>query len=132
MVGHRGEIASYLRRAALALDGVDERTLYDHFCREWTPAFYVGRTQLFHIHDFRAGLRATMFVGVNTLQPIILDSEHVSTETSQLLAETATQRFTKEFRMPLMSVKDGDSFMELARVKWAFIQGRAVEALNKT
>jgi hypothetical protein len=129
---HRDEIASDLRRAALDLDGVDERTLYDHFCREWTPAFYVGRTQLFHIHNFRAGLRATMFVGVNTLQPIILSAERVSTETRQLVAETATRRFTKEFRMPLVSIEDGASFMDLVRVKWAFVQGGAAETPNKT
>jgi hypothetical protein len=126
--GIRGEIALELRRAALDLGCVAERTLYDHFCREWTPAFYVEDTQLFHIHNFRAGLRATIFVGINTLQPVILDSEQVSSETRQLLAETSAPRYTKEFRMPLTSIEDAASFMELVRVKWAFVQGREAKA----
>ncbi len=125
MVADRAEIASELRRAAQGLGGVDERTLSDHFFREWTPAFYVGPTQLFHIHDFRSGLRATMFIGVNTLHPLIMDSERVATETRQLVVETSTQRFTKEFRMPLDSTEDGAKFMELVRVKWAFVNSQA-------
>lgn len=125
MEADRAEIASELRRAALELGGVDERTLYNHFCRGWTPAFYAERTQLFHIHDFRTGLRATMFIGVNTLHPIILDSEQVATETRQLVAETSTQLFTKEFRMPLDSNEDGSRFMGLVQVKWAFVNSQA-------
>jgi hypothetical protein len=126
--GVRGEIALELRRAALDLGDVAERTLYDHFCREWTPAFYVEDTQLFHIHNFRTGLRATIFVGINTLQPVILDSAQVSSATRQLLAQTAAPRYTKEFRMPLASIEDAAGFMELVRVKWAFVQGRVAGA----
>ena len=57
----RAEIVSDLRDFTLALEGAEERTLYDSFCREWTPAYYARGKQLFHVHNFRAGIRATMY-----------------------------------------------------------------------
>jgi len=62
----RGKLVAMLRDLALTLPDVEERTVYDGFCRHWTPAYYLGDRQLFHVHNFRSGLRATMFVGVNT------------------------------------------------------------------
>jgi hypothetical protein len=115
-------LVSALRDAALSLDGVEERTLYDHFCREWTPAFYVDGTQLFHVHDFRRGLRATMFVGINTLEPLIMACDEAPQRMRRLLAETDAPRFTKELRVPVNSMDDVAEFVELARVKWAFVQ----------
>jgi len=52
----RGGLMTGLRAIALSLPGVEERTLYDGFCRHWTPAYYLGDNQLFHVHNFRAGL----------------------------------------------------------------------------
>ncbi len=59
----RAEMVYHLRERVLDTAGVEERVLYDGFCREWTPAFYVIDRQLFHIHSFRPGLRATVFIG---------------------------------------------------------------------
>ena len=54
MTKPRAAILARLREAALSLPGVEERTVYDGFCREWTPAYYEGGRQLFHVHNFRA------------------------------------------------------------------------------
>ena len=51
----RGELLLLARSQALALPDVGETALYDGFCRHWTPAYYVGETQLFHIHNFKGG-----------------------------------------------------------------------------
>ena len=34
----RGELVAELRSQVSALPGVEERAVYDGFCREWTPA----------------------------------------------------------------------------------------------
>ena len=73
----RRGLMTLLRDLALPLLGVEERNLYDGFCRHWTPAYYLNDRQFCHIRNFRAGLRASMFVGVTTLEPIILDSDLV-------------------------------------------------------
>ena len=73
----RRGLNTLLRDLALPLLGVEERNLYDGFCRHWTPAYYLNDRQFCHIHNFRAGLRASMFVGVTSLEPIILDSDLV-------------------------------------------------------
>ena len=116
----RGAIVSELRDAALALAGVEERTLFDGFCREWTPAFYAQGIQLFHVHDFRTELRATIFVGVNTLGPLILESDEVSPEMRLLVTETSAPRGTMQVRVPLTSSGDVAGFMDMVRVKYAF------------
>ena len=120
MEEQRGVIASELRDSTLALAGVEERTLFDGFCREWTPAFYAQGIQLFHVHDFRAGLRATIFVGVNTLGPLLLESDEVSPEMRLLVTETSAPRGTMQVRVPLTSSEDVAGFMDMVRVKWAF------------
>ncbi len=116
----RGQLVSHLRDLTLSLDEVREVALFDAFCREWTPAFYLGRTQLFHVHNFRAGLRATMFVGVKTLDPLILHSEEVAPEMRRLVADTSAPGTAKEVRVPLTSLDDVPFFMDLVRLKWAF------------
>ncbi len=73
----RRGLMTLLRDLALPLPGVEERNLYEWFCRHWTPAYYLNDRQFCHIHNFRAGLRASMFVGVTSLEPIILDSDLV-------------------------------------------------------
>lgn len=119
----RGSLLEAIRDAALALEGAEERTVYDGFCREWTPAYYLGKRQLFHVHDFRGGLRATMFIGVRTLQPVILDSDQVSPEIRDHVAETSAGRGTKQVKFPLESMDDVEAFMHLVRVKWAALSG---------
>jgi hypothetical protein len=110
---------------ALSLPAVEERAVYDGFCREWTPAYYAGDRQLFHVHNFPSGLRATMFVGVRTLEPSILQADQVAPELRVLVATTSGPRGTKMVKVPLRSLADADAFMELVRVKWGLEQGRA-------
>ena len=119
MQADRAEIVSELRQRALALEGAEERTLYDSFCRQWTPAYYARGKQLFHVHDFRAGLRATMFVGSRTLEPFVLESGALSPEMRLIVAETRVPRGTGMFKVPLTSTDDVTGFMELVRIKWA-------------
>ena len=113
-----------LRDLALPLPGVDERNLYDGFCRHWTPAYYLNDRQLCHIHDFRAGLRASMFVVVTALEPIILDSDLVPAEVLNLLAQTSPGRGTKQFKLPIESKEDVQAFHNLVLVKWEFEKAR--------
>ena len=112
-----------LRDAALELAGAEERTVYDGFCREWTPAYYLGKSQLFHVHDFHGGLCATMFIGVRTLQPVILDSDEVSPDIRNHVAETSAGRGTKQVKFPLDSIDAIAAFMKLVGVKWAALNG---------
>ena len=114
----RGALVTRLRDITLALPGVEERSLYDGFCRHWTPAYYLGERQLFHVHNFLAGLRATMFVGANTLEPLILDSDLVSADLRARLANTSGHRCTKQFKVLIDSAEDVYAFLEIVRVKW--------------
>jgi hypothetical protein len=114
----RAALLTELRSLALSLTGVAERTLYDGFCRHWTPAYYSEGTQLFHVHNFRAGLRATMFVGARRLEPVILESDQVPHELRLLVAKTPGPRGRKEVRVPISSLEDLASFWELVRLKW--------------
>lgn len=123
MQEERAEIVSNLRDFTLALEGAEERTLYDSFCREWTPAYYARGKQLFHVHNFRAGIRATMFVGSRTLEPFILESGGLSSEMRLIVANTVVPRGTGMFRVPLTSREDVARFMELVRIKWAIAWG---------
>ena len=114
----RAEIVDRLREIALALEGTDERTVYDGFFREWTPAVYVGDKQLFHVHNFRKGLRATVFVGVSSLEPLALNSGEVSSAVRENVAATSG-RTMKQVKFPLDSVEDLEPLMELVRLKWS-------------
>jgi len=120
MTKPRAAILTGLRGAALALPGVEERTVYDGFCREWTPAYYEGGRQLFHVHNFRAALRATMFVGIRTLKPFLLDSDGVAPELLQLVASGSGSRGTMQLKVPLESMGDVAPFMELVCRKWEY------------
>ena len=122
MPERRGVLVSQLRDLTLSLQGVEERTLFDAFCCEWTPAYYLERSQLFHVHDFRSGLRVTMFMGANTLAPFILESGEVSPDMRLLVADISVPRGTGMLRMPMTSVEDVGKFMGLVRLKWAFLQ----------
>ena len=124
MEEQRAALLTELRNLALALPAVAERTLYDGFCRHWTPAYYSEGTQLFHVHNFRAGLRATMFVGARKLEPVILESDQVPHELRLLVAKTPGPRGRKEVRVPIASLEDVASFWELVRVKWETSQQR--------
>ena len=120
----RGKLMSMLRDLALSLPDVEERTVYDGFCRHWTPAYYLGDRQLFHVHNFRSGLRATMFVGVNSLEPLILDSDSVAQDLRATLAKTRGNRGTKQFKLPIDSEEDVAAFRELVLIKWELGKAR--------
>ena len=121
MTKPRAAILTGLREAALSLPGVEERTVFDGFCREWTPAYYEGGRQLFHVHNFRAALRATMFVGIRTLKPFLLDSDRLAPELLQLVASGSGGRGTMQLKVPLESMRDVAPFMELVcrKLKYA-------------
>tara|TARA_Y100000815_G_scaffold239250_1_gene234052 strand:- start:767 stop:1237 length:471 start_codon:yes stop_codon:yes gene_type:complete len=120
----RRGLMTLLRDLALPLPGVEERNLYDGFCRHWAPAYYLNDRQLCHIHNFRAGLRASKFVGVTTLEPIILDSDLVPAEVRNLLAQTSPGRGTKQFKLSIESKEDVQAFHNLVLVKWEFEKAR--------
>ncbi len=120
MTKPRAAILTGLREAALSLPGVEERTVYDGFCREWTPAYYEGGRQLFHVHNFQAALRVTMFVGIRTLKPFLLDSNSVAPELVQLVASGSGSRGTLQLKVPLESMGDVAPFMELVCRKWEY------------
>lgn len=119
----RGALVAELRSQALTLPGAEERAVYDGFCREWTPAYYFGGRQLFHVHNFRAGLRATMFIGVRTLEPVILDSDEVAEEIRLEVAKTTGHHGTKMVKVPIESTADVATFMDMVRVKWNTLGG---------
>ena len=118
MEDSRSLLVAELRTQVSALPKVEERAVYDGFCWEWTPAYYCGDRQLFHIHNFRLGLRATMFVGVRALEPSILDSEEVPPDLRLLVAQTPGPRGTKQVKVAIESQEDIDAFMRMVRVKW--------------
>lgn len=118
----RGGLMTGLRVSALSLPGVAERTLYDGFCRHWTPAYYLGDNQLFHVHDFRAGLRATVFVGGKKLEPLILESDRVPLELGLQLSKNSVSRGIRQVKVSLSSDDDVAALMELARLKWHSLQ----------
>ena len=118
----RGGLMAGLRAIALSLPGVDERTLYDGFCRHWTPAYYFGDNQLFHVHNFRAGLRATVFVGGKKLEPLILESDRVPLELRLQLAKYEGRRGIRQVKVTLNSDDGVAALVELARLKWHSLQ----------
>ena len=122
MEDSRGELAAQLCSPVAAWPQVEERTVYAGFCREWTPACYSLGTQLFHIHNFRQGLRATIFVGVRALEPLILDSDLVPEELRQQVAATPGSRGTKQVKVPIESPHDVANFARLVRTKWEAVQ----------
>ena len=125
--GRRGAILAALKDMTASLPGVEEKAVYDGFCQEWTPAYYLespkARRQLFHVHDFPAGLRGTIFVGVNTLQPVLLDAGLVPPRMKSAIMDTPGGR-TKQVRVPLNNLRYAAAFFEMVRVKWEFEHGR--------
>ncbi len=117
----RRELLLLARNLALSLPEVSETALYDGFCRHWTPAYYVGETQLFHVHNFRAGLRATLFLGGKSgsekLGPMILDSDTIPQELRLQVVRAAESRGIKQIKVNLNSLDDVAVLLELARLK---------------
>ena len=125
--GQRGAILTALRDIAMSLPGVKEKAVYDSFCQEWTPAYYVegsrARRQLFHVHDFPSALRGTIFVGVRTLEPVLLGAGPVAPRMKTAISDANGNR-SKQVRVPLNNLNDANAFCEMVRVKWEFEQGR--------
>ena len=117
----RGELLLQARSQALSLPEVSETALYDGFCRHWTPAYYVGETQLFHVHNFRDGLRATIFlggkIGSGKLAPMILGSDRIPQELRLQVLKAAESRGIKQIKVFLNSMDDVAVLLELARLK---------------
>ena len=117
----RGELLLQVRNQALSLPEVSETALYDGFCRHWTPAYYVGKSQLFHVHNFLVGLRATVFLGGKSggekLGPMILDSDTIPQELRLQVLKAAESRGIKQIKVILNSMDDVAVLLELARLK---------------
>ncbi len=77
---------------------------------------------MFNIHKFRQVLRATIFIGVRALEPLILDSDQVPEELRQQVAATPGPRGTKQVKVPIESPEDVANFARLVRAKWEAIQ----------
>ena len=114
------------RNMALSMPEVVETSLYDGFCKHWTPAYYLGEFQLFHVHNFRAGLRATVFLGPKSagpksgrakLVPMILDSDTIPEDRRLQAAKAAESRGVKQIKVNLDAMEDVAVLMELARLK---------------
>ena len=118
--GPDGEIVSLTRGLGLALPDADERTVYDGFCREWTPAYYLAKRQIFHVHNMKSGIRGSMFVGVRALEPLIMSSEEVPDNIKEIVASTRGGSGTKMLKIPLETPEDVAGFGKLIQVKWAF------------
>ncbi len=118
----RADLLLEARKLALSLPGVGETSLYDGFCRHWTPAYYFGESQLFHVHNFRSGLRATVFAGGAKLAPVILDSGRVPQEYRDQLAKSYQGRGIKQIKVALDSMEEVEALMELARLKHEFLE----------
>ena len=131
MDGPRNALLLQARNMALSMPEVIETSLYDGFCRHWTPAYYLGEFQLFHVHNFRAGLRATVFLepksagpkgagnksGSARLVPMILDSNTIPEDLRLQAAKAAESRVVKQVKVNLDSMDDVAVLMELARLK---------------
>ena len=117
----RAELLLRARSQTLCLPGVAETALYDGFCRHWTPAYYVGETQLFHVHNFLGGLRATVFLGGKKgsakLGPMILDSDIIPRELRLQVAKATESRGLKQLKVNLNSIEDVAVLLELAKLK---------------
>jgi len=115
-----GQMVSLARELGLALPDADERTVYDGFCREWTPAYYLAKRQIFHVHNMKSGIRDSMFVGVRALEPLILASPDVPDQIKEIVANTRGGSGTKMLKIPLDTPEDVAGFGKLVKVKWEF------------
>ncbi len=119
MTGPDGRIMALARDLGLALPDADERTVYDGFCREWTPAYYLAKRQIFHVHAFKSGIRGSMFVGVRALEPLIMASNAVPDNIKEIVENTRGGS-TKMLKIPLETAQDVAGFGNLVQVKWEF------------
>jgi len=118
--GPDGQILSLARDLGLALPDAAERTVYDGFCREWTPAYYLGKRQIFHVHAMKSGMRGSMFVGVRALEPLIMASPEVPGHIKEIVDKTKGGSGTKMLKIPLDTPEDVAGFGRLVKVKWEF------------
>lgn len=118
--GPEGRIMAMAMNLGLELPGSTERTVYDGFCREWTPAYYLAKRQIFHVHSFRSGIRGSMFVGVRTLEPLIMASGLVPGYIKEIVENTKGGGGTKMLKVPLATPEDVAGFGKLIQVKWEF------------
>ena len=122
MAPERAALLSQVRDVALEMSGVEERILYDGFCREWTPAYYMGKRQLFHVHSFSSGLRATVFLGSTDWDPAIMEAFGVPPRLREQVASTAGGRGVRQIKVPLSSTEEVEALLTLVRAKWEFLQ----------
>ena len=120
LAGPDGRIMSLARDLGLALAEAAERTVYDGFCREWTPAYYLAKRQIFHVHVFKSGIRGSMFVGVRLLEPLIMASPEVPDHIKDIVENTKSGSGTKMLKVPLATAEDVSGFGKLVQVKWEF------------
>lgn len=136
MAPDQAALVAQVRDVALEMSGVEERTLYDGFCREWTPAYYMGKRQLFHVHSFSSGLRATVFLGLADWDSAIMEAFGVPLRLREQVASTAGGRGVRQVKVPLSSTEEVEAFLGLVRAKWELLQaelsGKARATRKKT
>ena len=109
-----------LREQVLALGGTEERTMYDGLDQAWTPAYYQGTRQLFHVHlgsGEHLGLSATISLNTKKIVPRVLESSAIKKEIRDRVEKARDFRGTKWVFFSLERPADVESFMELVRVK---------------
>ena len=111
---------SLAQNLGLALPEADGRRVYDGFCREWTPAYYLGKRQIFHGHLFKSGIRGSMFVGVRALEPLIMASPEVPDHIKEIVDNARGGSGTKMLKITLATPEDLEGFGKLVQVKWEF------------
>ena len=94
-------------------------------------AYYLGESQLFHVHNFRGGLRATVFAGGTKLVPVILDSRRIPQEYRDQLAKSCQGPGIKQIKVDLSTMEDVAALMELARLKHEFLKQRVAASRTK-
>jgi hypothetical protein len=118
----RAAILCQLREMVMSLPDVEERTLYDGFCHEWTPAYYVAQRQVFHVHNFRSGLRATVFVNETILEMMAAGAKGAAAEAQAARVRPIGKRGPRALKMTLHTAEEIPGLMEIARMKWELAQ----------
>lgn len=117
-----------LREQVLALRSTQERTMYDGLDREWTPAYYQGNRQLFHVHlgsGEHLGLSATVSLNTKKMVPSVLESSTIQKKVRDRVEKARDFRGTKWVFFSLETTGDVESFMELVRLKYRLLQVEA-------
>ena len=117
MQENRAVLGGRRRESTLARAVSSERALRRLNRTRGTPAHHGVEKRLFHVHNFGSELRATVFVGINTLQPLIMHARELYPGLRQTVSTASGGHATKQVQFPICTEADVIEFMELVRVK---------------